>query len=281
MMLEVPVNVFASLGADQEAIEKEILARIKTLTRPTMGDEVTEVVVAPSLVDHLRIEEVTQSRPDVEPEPIPRFWQPGYFRLFVSHVSSEKERAHKLKEPLASYQVATFVAHDDIEPSREWQAEIESALRTMDALVALVSPGFISSQWCDQEVGIALGRGKPVIPIMLNAVPHGFLGKLQGMKTGGLTAWELADKLVEILIRHTGSVQRMAEALVERLVRSKSWDSSKRTIALLEQVPSLNASQLGRLVTAINENSEVGDAFGVPDRIRALVTHAGAAGASR
>jgi hypothetical protein len=65
-------------------------------------------------------------------------WKPDYFRLFICHASSQKEVAHLLKDELEKRRVCCFVAHDDIEPTREWQDEIEEALRTMDALAAIL-----------------------------------------------------------------------------------------------------------------------------------------------
>jgi len=44
---------------------------------------------------------------------------------------------------------------------KPWQAQIEHALRSMQAFVAIVHPEFNSSAWCNQEVGWALGRRVP------------------------------------------------------------------------------------------------------------------------
>jgi hypothetical protein len=205
------------------------------------------------------------------------FWQSGFFRLFITHVAANKAEAHQLKEVLARYQIAAFVAHDDIEPTKEWQTEIERALRTMDAPVAIISPGFLASRWCDQEVGIAIGRSKLVIPLRAGADPHGFLGKYPGLQATGVEILTVAEKVGEILTQNPLSSQRMAEALVERLAASWSYDTAKRNMTLLERVPQLNASQVARLVRAIDENSQVGETFGVPARIRSLVARVGEA----
>lgn len=84
---------------------------------------------------------------------------------FISHTSANKLRAAKLAEVLARYGVAGFVAHDAIEPTREWQTEIEKALATCDALCALVTSDFVESRWCDQEVGFVMARRKLIVPL--------------------------------------------------------------------------------------------------------------------
>ena len=274
LMLEIPIPNYAGIDDKRESLEKSIYQRINALIRTETGNSITEVVISPVLADVARPAD-TDVGPATAIEDVPSFWQPGYFRLFISHVSANKDSAHRLKEALARYQVAAFVAHDDIEPTKEWQAEIERALRTMDSLAALVTLGFIESRWCDQEVGIALGRGKLVVPLCAGADPHGFLGKHQGLQTKGMDAARVAEKLVEILIQHTLSAQRMSEALVERLINSSSWEQSKQTMNILEKVPGLNSSQVGRLISAVDENSQVANAFGVPDRIKNLVKRVG------
>lgn len=110
-----------------------------------------------------------------------RMWKPGYFRLFISHLSEYKESASNLKECLQNFGIDGFVAHEDITPSKEWEQEIEAALFSLDALCAIVVPGFENSNWCDQEVGIALGRKKMVFSIKKGKNPYGFFGKYQAL----------------------------------------------------------------------------------------------------
>ena len=77
-------------------------------------------------------------------------WLPGRLRLFITHTHEHRGIAKQIKETLTSpYRVDGFVAHDDIEPTRLWEDEITTALRTCDGLLALLTPGFHESKWCD------------------------------------------------------------------------------------------------------------------------------------
>ena len=107
-------------------------------------------------------------------------------RLFISHVSAHKVQAKQLKVALAGYGIAAFVAHEDIEPTAEWEAVIELALRSMDAMVALLTDTFHESNWTDQEVGFAMGLGKFLIPIRAPKTPYGLMARYQAMR-GDLT----------------------------------------------------------------------------------------------
>ncbi len=54
---------------------------------------------------------------------------------------------------LDRYGIELFVAHEDIEPDREWKDEILNALGTTDGSVAFLHQEFKTSDWCGQEVG--------------------------------------------------------------------------------------------------------------------------------
>ncbi len=271
LTLEVPIEVYARVEDDREELEKAILQRVTDLIRTESGVVISQIVISP----HMEEAEQPSQDEQAEKESIPAFWTPGYFRLFLSHPSQAKKGAHALKEVLAEYQIAAFVAHDDIEPTREWQAEIESALRTMDALAAVLTDDFLHSKWCDQEVGFALGRGKLVVPLRAGADPHGFLGKHQGLMIKGDKASDIAPRLSEVLISNGQSSARMADALIERLITSTGWERSRRTMGLLEKVTFLNRTQVARLAQAPSLNNEVAGAFTVPTRIETLIGRVG------
>lgn len=271
LALEVPIGTYARVEDERTQLEESICNRVGALVRTQTDVRVNQVVISPEMTD----DEAAVVDGSLSPEAPPGFWEPGHFRLFLSHPSQVKMGAHELKAALARYGIAAFVAHDDIEPTREWQAEIESALRTMDALAAILTPDFVTSRWCDQEVGVAMGRGKLVVPLRAGADPHGFLGRYQGLQISKVSVAEIARQLVEVLVKHPIASPRMCGVLVERMETSSSWNGAKGTMDLLELAPRLGRSLVVRLVAAIDTNSEVRDAFGVPDRIRALVSRIG------
>ena len=133
--------------------------------------------------------------------PTPSFWKPDYLRVFVSHLAKNRRRVAKLKFALDGWGASCFIAHEDIEPSREWQSEIESALATMDVMLAIVEPGFRESAWTDQEIGYALGRGVDVVPVCIGLDPHGFIAKIQGIKAKERLPSSVADDIALVFLR--------------------------------------------------------------------------------
>jgi hypothetical protein len=121
------------------------------------------------------------------------------FRLFISHLAKHKDRAIRLKDCLVPYEISGFVAHEDIRPTLEWQLEIERALNTMDAFLAIHTVGFKDSFWAQQEVGFALGRRVKIISFKMDEDPTGFISKHQALPRKNRTAEQIAEEVDTIL----------------------------------------------------------------------------------
>ena len=198
-------------------------------------------------------------------------WEQDHFRLFITHVATHKAIAHKLKEHLEPFYVSCFVAHDDIEPTREWEDEIEEALRSMDAMAALLSPDFQSSNWTDQEVGFAVGTGRLILPLRFGLNPYGFIAKYQGYSITEISYTTITRDILEILARHGRTSVALAKALVKRLEDSRSFDTAKSTMTFIEECAVIDEELLQRIERALDSNFQVKEAWTVPERIAALV----------
>jgi hypothetical protein len=198
----------------------------------------------------------------------PTFWAKDDTRIFISHLVEIKDKTALLAAELEKFGFKTFVAHTDIEPTKEWQDEIELALSTADGLVALISPNFISSKWCDQEIGFSIGRRLPIVPVRIGHDPYGFIGKYQALQGKGKSVPNLAKEIFELFISKPAIGQKLTNSLIRRLKDSVSWEQSKRLVAMIEKSPHIEKSHLDMMKEAISENSQVADAWGVPERIK-------------
>jgi hypothetical protein len=130
----------------------------------------------------------------------PRIWENhSRFRLFISHVSTHKGKAKRLRDCLVPYGVAGFVAHEDIEPTLEWQVQIERAMHAMDAFLAMHTPGFSASNWTQQEVGFAVARDVKIISLEMGEIPTGFISKQQALARRDRTAEQIAQEIGTLL----------------------------------------------------------------------------------
>lgn len=199
----------------------------------------------------------------------PSFWREGYFSLFISHLASDKIRAHELKNKLESYSISGFVAHSDIEPTKEWQDEIELALRTCDALTALMIPGFHESKWTDQEIGLALGRDLLILPVRMGQDPYGFIGKLQAINFTDID--KLALDIFESLLKNKKTSKKISLGILHKFENSSSFQTAKNNMTLVEKITFWDKSLIERLKNAVANNSQISYSFGVQERVNNIV----------
>jgi TIR domain len=143
----------------------------------------------------------------------PRNWQAvSKFRVFISHISKDKDKAMRLKVCLSAYAIDGFVAHEDIHPTLEWQVEIERALRNMDAFIAIHTKGFSESIWTQQEIGFAVARDVKIISLKMGEDPTGFISKHQALARGSRTAEQIAKEVDTILTDEARTADKFAAA---------------------------------------------------------------------
>ncbi len=79
-----------------------------------LSNQKKEIIL--QIADELEIEYNTNNK-SVE---LATFWEQGHFKLFISHLAKYKIQATNLKDGLKLYGISGFVAHVDIEPSKQW-----------------------------------------------------------------------------------------------------------------------------------------------------------------
>jgi len=201
----------------------------------------------------------------------PPFWRKGMFRLFVSHLATKRAFAAELQEALLDFGISCFIAHNDIEPTQEWQIQIETALATCDALVALLHENFHASNWTDQEIGFAMGRGVPVYSVRSGQDPYGFIGRFQAFNGNQNVAVNLSRELFDAYRKNKQTQRRMSEILVALFEQSGSFAEAKARIGYLEELELWEPSFSTRIRSASSSNSQIIGSWGVPERVAALV----------
>ena len=183
----------------------------------------------------------------------------GPLLLFVSHTSAHKSEVSAIRRELATWGVAAFVAHEEIEPTREWQVEIERALQSCDALLAYVTDDFPASRWTDQEVGWAYGRQVPVFAVRAGGDPYGFIGKFQGIRYGreAKDVGPLIETLVQKLLEDDRTSGKATPGVVTAFCSSGSFDTTRSRFSLLTKSPRLSTDHVRELREAMESNSQI------------------------
>lgn len=200
------------------------------------------------------------------------FWKPGHFRLFLSHLASFKAQTSHLQTALRKYAISSFVAHEDIEPTREWQDEIEAALQTMDALAAILMPGFQESKWCDQEVGFAVGRDSLVIPIRKGLDPYGFIGKLQGIQAQSKTIGEVAAAVFTTLVKSPKTQNKILHALSGAISNATTSEEGIEKVSILKSLDSIPVEVLENLKQQIVDNNRLMESKEFLENLNAMLS---------
>jgi hypothetical protein len=171
-------------------------------------------------------------------------------RVFISHKTEHKVQVAEVKKQLKFYGVDCFVAHEDIEPTEEWQTEIENALLTMDVFLAIMTEKFHESSWTDQEIGFACARNVTRIAVRMGRDPYGFVGKFQGLTC----SWEdLPISIVGCLKRHP----KMVDALIDVMAICPSAYVGNQLAKRFKSLETLSDIQLGKFIANYNANQQV------------------------
>jgi hypothetical protein len=254
--LTVPESVFPVVIDDLKATEETLRTDLNRVHR--VQNEFFESVVLElddaGLGDWRRESGLLESGlPMPAEDTTRRIWGEG-FRVFLSHKSEVKKETALLKEALADFGISAFVAHQDIEPTEEWQREIEAALATMQGFVALLTPQFNESAWTDQEVGFAVCRGVPVVAVRMGRDPYGFIGRFQGLSAD----WKQAPtQIARLFLRHDEAFAAYGAALG----KCKSWDQGNRMGTVLQDMPAMSGVRCQALLDVYNETEELRGAF--------------------
>lgn len=236
----IPTNHVPSFNSKYVYV-KEVLAQVKDETVLEIASE-------------LKIEHSLGNKVPIVKDEEATFWKPGHFRLFICHLASFQKTISSLKIELEKYGISSFVAHEDIEPTKEWQDEIEKGLFSMDVLCAVLMPGFSESKWTDQEIGVAFGRGILIIPIRRELDPYGFIGKFQGLQAHGKNIGQVAEGIFDIISTHTKSSTKLINCLTELFLLSNNIDEGQQRIFVIKKLKSLPIDKIVLLHDRIIDN---------------------------
>lgn len=187
-----------------------------------------------------------------------KYWLADHFRVFISHVHTEKVAAANLRTSLQRYGISCFVAHEDIITSDEWRDEILRCLNSMDAMVTVLSTDFNGSKWCDQEVGFAVCRDVLIIPINKGQLPYGFIEKYQSYGAQGKFVDDVAQTVFRTLAGNNRTKEIIAKSLIKLISTGSQLDLSIFRLQQLKSIKDLEKVHWEKLRDNIQAHPELG-----------------------
>jgi nucleoside 2-deoxyribosyltransferase len=75
-----------------------------------------------------------------------------------------------------------YLHEEHAEPGSNLADKLTQAIGACDAVIVLITANAIPSQFVNQEIGVALGKQIPIIPLVEVGMPHERLAMLQGLE---------------------------------------------------------------------------------------------------
>jgi hypothetical protein len=191
-------------------------------------------------------------------------------KVFLSYHHNARKTASRVKGFLSAFGMDVFLAHEDLEPSVEWQKEILQTLKKCDVFVPLLTRSFHSSLWTDQETGIAVARGKLILPVRFNVVPYGFIGKFQALKA----RQDLDETCLRIALNIASKPvfrETVTEGAITAFLESRSFEESARCAKVLPKFEPFSVAHLNRIVEGSAKNSQIYGGWAARDFVRKLI----------
>ncbi len=102
-------------------------------------------------------------------------------RVFISYSTEDRSTVDFVASILAGASVELYVADYSLPAGAPLSEAIVAAIKNCDLFIVLWSVNSHSSHWVSQEIGIARGENKQIIPVVLNSnlKPPAFIANLK------------------------------------------------------------------------------------------------------
>jgi hypothetical protein len=145
------------------------------------------------------------------------------FEIFLSHSSADEPRVRLVAEQMTALGVKVYVAVHDPQPGTSVTQKIKAAIRRADATVVLLTTAGADSAYVQQEIGVAEGCDKLVVPLVdvrVDLIKLGMLTDREWIKVDfsdqGATLNTLAASIQPTIDRR----QREKKTAIERADRA-------------------------------------------------------------
>lgn len=132
------------------------------------------------------------------------------YQIFISHSTTDAAWIEQIAALVSALGVRPYLFQNDQQPGRAVADKLQQAICDSDAFMAVVTVGGGASTYLNQEIGFALGRGKPIIPIVELGVPSDQLAFLRDIEYVPVDFANQAEALTQL----AGVIHRQVQAHV-------------------------------------------------------------------
>ncbi|MBU1236063.1 MAG: toll/interleukin-1 receptor domain-containing protein [Gammaproteobacteria bacterium] len=121
--------------------------------------------------------------------------------VFISHAQADLPLAEYLHRHLTQEGLSVFLASVSMAPGERWKESILSNLRSSAWVICLASRAACESQWVMQEMGVAIGASKKLVPFVWDIAPNalpGWMQQYQAVNLGGASQDEAKAAILRV-----------------------------------------------------------------------------------
>lgn len=123
--------------------------------------------------------------------------------MYVSHAPADLELVQDLFSTVKNFPFGVHIALEEIESGRS-RKRLEGRLANSDVVVAVLTEDGAGNTWIDQEIGYAVAKGIPVLPLRDEGVSRGgYVGDVEGVT---IDRRDLSRTIFDLLSRLRGEL---------------------------------------------------------------------------
>jgi len=180
---------------------------------------------------------------------------------FLSHAHEDRLVARKLADELKKIAISAFVAHEDIKLGDEWESALLERIKNCELFIAILSENFHQADYTDQEVGIAHGLGKIILPLSVDkTMPYGFLTKFQAKKISPEIDGDEVSKIFAEYVPKA-SKTRVEDRLIYSLINSNSFSEASYYAKILSKYTEFSEDQINLIAKGFIDNDQLRESY--------------------
>lgn len=102
------------------------------------------------------------------------------YKTFISHSNFDRNLVTAFYQLLSIYEIDVYIAEYDLKPFELLSNKVTANIKNSDCVIVLLTKNGVKSKYVHNEIGIAIGYGKPIIPIVEKGTAIHDLAVLQG-----------------------------------------------------------------------------------------------------
>lgn len=119
--------------------------------------------------------------------------------VFISHAQADLPLAEYLHRHLTQEGLSVYLASVSMAPGERWKQSILDNLRSSTWIICLASRAACESHWVMQEMGVAIGANKKLVPFVWDIPPDALPGWMQQYQAVNLSGASQGDAKAAIV----------------------------------------------------------------------------------